>query len=63
MEFISSIPGLNSSEGHGKAWKTNMLRENKKKTKQKKIKNQQTSQRQPLISVEIDTSTHFIHSR
>jgi len=39
MEFISSISGLNLSEGHGKAWKTNVLRENKKKTKQKiKIK-------------------------
>lgn len=37
-----------------------MLSENKKKMK-KKIKTLQMSQQRTLISVEMDTSTHFMH--
>ena len=47
----------NLSEGHGKSWKSNInvKLENKKAKRLKKIDNSL------LISVEIDTSTHFMH--
>ena len=50
----------NLSEGHGKLWKSNMLPENKRQN-DKKLKKVQTSQKQTLILVEKDTSTHFMH--
>jgi len=43
------------------SWKSNMLSENKKGKKTKNRKKQQMSLKQALISVQIDTSTHFVH--
>ena len=64
MEFIISIfkpaKSFNLSEGHEKSWESNVLPENRKAKRQKLKKKLQTSNKQALISVEINTSTHFI---